>query len=184
MSTGKIYLVAEGDDEKGFLTKMAAQYGWDNVEIVILEGKDKLSTFVKSFMRNPPKKIGFMLDADDDYGARLQSFNDIIKRNAPSLRDRSVLFIAAGPGKIGAFEDIVINDIKNDPIFECAERAVKCRGDVGVDDAVGKKMLVQVFIALKIGQGCALGKAFERGILDCRASAYADIRDAFAPLFR
>ena len=139
--------------------------------------------------------IGLLLDADTDYVAReqsvianLQNVQILPNANISPVENivtvgarRISVFISPGQGRLGAIEEVVLDEVRTKQEWNCIDRFTQC-----IHDQFGTlpdpKGIVQTFVSLKNSKLCGTGNAFKASILDVAHPAYQALTAVFEPL--
>lgn len=196
----KLFL-AEGSSEAFFLESLFTDRGFDESEYCVfcIEGIDNLRPNLHFLSTEPNfhlvKSMGIMVDANGDADARLTSVLSSLKRygcadDSTSFNGGNIavykglrigLFISPGNSEPGTIETLTVREIRDQQESECIEALEGCIKSV-CGAVLSEKALTQIYISIKNGSLCGVGRAFQAGILKVEHPAYEEAVETFAQL--
>lgn len=193
--------LAEGDAEAFFLDQfLASQAAASALNIVVcFKGLGNVSGLLHTLVQEPNfnnvEAIGVFLDAEHSFAARAASVQahlenvKLLPIAGPSpvgavvthAGRRIAVFISPGNGGQGAIDHLVLNEIQGKPEWGCLNGFIGClqQNHAWVMDP---KAVAQTYVSIKKPGLAGTGNAFDAGVLDCTAPAYAAVRGVFGPL--
>ena len=196
----KLFL-AEGDSEAFFLESLFTAREFDESEYCVFCIKGIKNLGVKlHFLSTEPnfhfiKSLGIMVDANGDSNARLTSVLSSLRSvgcadvstsfNGGNIAVhnglRIGLFISPGNSEPGTIETLTIREIRDQQESKCIEALDGCIEPV-CGAALSEKALTQIYISIKKGSLCGVGRAFGAGILKVEHPAYKEAVETFVQL--
>lgn len=207
-------LLAEGKDELHFLDELLKAINISDVQIIDIGGKDKFRpsfptiTALSGF--RSVVRLGIIRDAEADAAGTLASVQQSLTENGLTAPQQAGVVLTTGAPRIGIWimpnnhragciEDLCWDGIsETDPRRGCAEMFMGCLGErlekkaSPPDRAANElyfpkqaaKAKLQAYLAGLHEPQRELGRAAEAGVWDLKHSAFADLRNFLAELFR
>ena len=136
----KVILV-EGKDEVNFFDALFKHLGRDDVDIVCVNGKERLKTEFPAFLMRPGfssvESYAIITDADTNHQNTFQSLSDLLeKHNQPvptkaeeyinGENKRVGIYIMPGNLDAGMLEDFCLKTVSDHPAMPCLENYFSC----------------------------------------------------------
>ena len=169
-------LVVEGKDEEGFFRAMLKHMHVQDVQVLGIGGKTKLTPSLKALVLTPTfsrvARLGVIRDADEDPAAAFQSVCYSLQAaglavpalvGQPCRGTPAVAVLILPHDGTGALEDICLNSVASDPAIPCVTAFFDCVCPLlGAPRHIGKAK-VQAFLSSRREEGRRLGEAAEAG---------------------
>lgn len=150
----KVQLLVEGNDERNFFEAFAAHLALGNVQIQVLDGKNRLREFLVTLAGatafRTVRCIGIVRDADDSADAAFQSVRTSLRNANDAIRSSGVEFpvparpdqlvgerpalsvlILPGDGQKGMLETLLCRTFAGDDVDRCIDRFFECAEESG-----------------------------------------------------
>ena len=198
-------LAVEGKDEFYFFEKLLKVKGINNIQVIDIGGKEQfkvkfpLLCNAEGFLN--VNTIGIVRDAEENKASSaFQSICNILKRNSiPSPKSMNTIdtsFVDDITFKVGVFimpnnidsgmlEDLCLESVENENVFQCIEQYFDCLKEVNLDSEKinVSKSKVLTYLATKKPIVNTLGLAAQKGYWDFSSSCFDDVKKFLDDLF-
>lgn len=186
-------LLGEGREEQLFFTELLKFMNISNMEILIYNGKDNLSKYLKNLPNIPGFSelisLGITRDADDNKDRALQSVLTALTNNklpTPAEQNKNnsenqlstKIFILPNNHSGGMLEDLCLESIADDLQMSCVEGYFQCiQNQTGRQPKNMAKAKVHAWLASQIEPDKRLGEAAKAGYWDWNSPAFTPLKD-------
>jgi len=195
-------LAVEGKDECNFFKAMLKYEEIDNTQVIDIGGKDKfkieLPLLLNSEGFSEVHTLGFVRDAEENQAeSAFSSICSILKKNglpAPKIINtinnegniKTGVFIMPNNIDKGMLEDLCLESVKVNPVFECVEKYIECCLSCFPENEKNiniSKAKIQTYLASKNPIVNSLGLAATKGYWDFQEKCFSEIRQFLHNLF-
>lgn len=189
-------LIVEGDDEVNFFKALLKQKNLNDFQVISVGGKDKFPTELPLLINlegfSKVNTIGFVRDAEENKAQSAFSSicSQLRKNNLPvpnSINEvieksgvRVGIFIMPNNADEGMLEDLCIESIKNNAIYDCIEQYLECCYSKLPNEGnqiKTAKAKVLIYLATKNPIVNSLGVATQKGYWDLENACFNEIKN-------
>ena len=183
-------LVVEGLDDFNVVVGVLAAMQIDTVHIVWTDGVENLGSRLKVYVKTPGwsnvRRVGILVDSDNDPAARLNSIRSALGNAQLPVPNEAGEILGEGlsvlystlpaPDAAGRLETVIAKAVP-DATRTCIDQFMGCIG-IADDGASGhhEKAFVHAFIASTAKPGAKIGEAVTAGAIDVTSPAFEPIR--------
>ncbi len=187
-------LFVEGDDERWVFKTLFRNLEITDIQIIPFGGKSVLPNYLKNVFTKDPKfingkifSIGIIRDADSNANSAFQSVCSALENSGlskPTREDEKTsgkpaiaVLILPGNLKTGSLEDVFLNSISDNPLFECVEKYFECVQEKqgNVPNQISKAKVHTYLASIINDPDKRLGESVEAGIWDLNHSTFNHI---------
>lgn len=202
----EVQLLVEGNDERNFFEAFAAHLALGNVQVQVLDGKDRLresletlAWAVTDFRR--VRTIGIVRDADDSADRAFQSVRTSVRNANDAIRSSGVEFpvpgrpeqlvgerpalsvlILPGDGQEGMLETLLCRTFAGSGVDRCIDGFFGCAGESGSAIHRPDKARARAYLATTPDPHFSVGVAAKRGRWDLDHGAFDSVRNFLTSL--
>ena len=154
-----IVILVEGKTDKIFFEDLIKFIGRENdIQVVAIEGKDKLKSLIKFSDFSLVKILVVVQDADNDPKRAFQSIRDTLKNLGFFIPSRPyeisdgnpkmAIIILPDEDEKGDLESLIVEHLKNRPGFICVEGFVDCVKNFSIDLKKLSKAKLYAYISI------------------------------------
>ena len=199
-------LLVEGNDERNFFEAFTAHLALGNVQVQVLDGKDRLresletlAWAVTDFRR--VRTIGIVRDADDSADRAFQSVRTSLRNANDAIRSSGVKFpvpnrpeqlvgkrpalsvlILPGNGQKGMLETLLCRTFAGSGVDHCIDEFFRCAEKSGTATRRPDKARARAYLATTPDPHFSVGVAAKRGRWDLDHDAFAGVRSFLTSL--
>jgi hypothetical protein len=195
-------LAVEGKDECNFFKAMLEYEDINNIQVIDIGGKDKFKIefplLLNSDGFSDVHTLGFVRDAEENQAvSAFSSICGILKKNglpAPKVVNtihdaqniKIGVFIMPNNIDEGMLEDLCIESVKANPVFECVNKYIECclphlpENEKNINISKAK---IQTYLASKKPIVNSLGLAATKGYWDFNEKCFSEISQFLRDLF-
>ncbi|MBT0569225.1 hypothetical protein KIK84_02705 [Curvibacter sp. CHRR-16] len=158
--TTPILVLVEGKDEEDLLQRLCKHwfgaqsscFGFENVD-----GNSQFSEKFRALKKRSKDKlqvVGVVADSEEDAAATKQKWQDLFKDVVPQINKPCELLQLPDAIQPGAFETLVLEALKGDPVAQCAQAFRDCAAANLADrtQAQKDKIAVQAWLGARLGR--------------------------------
>nr|VFJ47129.1 MAG: hypothetical protein BECKDK2373C_GA0170839_101719 [Candidatus Kentron sp. DK]VFJ61039.1 MAG: hypothetical protein BECKDK2373B_GA0170837_109716 [Candidatus Kentron sp. DK] len=199
-------LAVEGKDERNFFEAMLQHMGIRGVQLIDIGGKDKFKAKFPTLYNlsefQKVRSIGFIRDAEDKKAdAAFSSIRSILEKYALPTPDvanpiidgknqgkniRIGVFIMPDNVDSGMLEDLCLESVRAEPVFDCVERYMDCCRSTLPEDEKPRnfaKEKVQTYLAARKEIKNSLGLGAKASYWNFEHDCFGDVKGFLRALF-
>jgi len=154
-----IVILIEGKTDKIFFEELIKFIGRESdIQVVYMEGKDKLKSLIKFPDFSLVKILVVVQDADNDPKRAFQSIRDTLKNSGFSIplkpyeisdgSPKTAIIILLDEDEKGDLESLIVEHLKNRPEFRCVDWFVDCVKNFNFDLKKLSKTKLYAYISI------------------------------------
>jgi hypothetical protein len=198
----KQLLAVEGKDEYNFFGALLNHQNISKIQIIDIGGKDKFKTELPNIVNlegfSDVHTLGFIRDAEENQAeSAFSSICAVLKRNnlpAPTnintmIDEQNIrigVFIMPNNIDKGMLEDLCLESVKTNPVFQCVDQYISCcllclsENESNINRSKAK---IQTYLAIKNPIVNSLGLAAQKGHWNFEDDCFSDIKKFLHTLF-
>jgi tRNA 2-selenouridine synthase SelU len=196
-------LAVEGKDECSFFEAILKYEEINNIQIIDIGGKDKFKVEFPNLVNlegfSEVRALGFIRDAESQKAeSAFSSICGILKKNGLPVPKNINTIISEEGRKIGIFimpnnidagmlEDLCIESIKTNQVFECVEQYIECCSSHLSEKGKAfnrSKAKIQTYLASQKPIVSSLGVAAQNGYWNFKEDCFSEIKQFLHNLFK